>query len=637
MSCRSVSCFVDPVDQEFLCPIGCGVLVNPVRAPCEHEYCKHCIVERIKADTSKSIKCPAPGCSSNQPITEKDLANASKTARMTERLVLYCDNQGQGCSWNGQWGKLASHRAQECMFESVRCSHAGCNENAIQRRNLAAHRAICPYRTDRCEFCGRSFKSMDLDTHYQSCEEKPVTCPQRCGLVGVKRKEINKHVEEVCGKTIVPCPFSHMGCAVQVFRENVGSHLGENLASHLAMVATTAHKIQTTTNAELDSLRTVVKSNSTTVTEELRQELNTTKEEIKGLRSYIDRLMGGSVVIVDTNGAAMFRTITSALQVVKQNDTIVLRSGLYTENVMFENEMEGITVQGAANVPRDTIRIEVTTEIHPVVNFKGVGNTFRHATLIQKQRSAQCVRFEPTSGNNLLEDCSVESINLSCVVIIESAIGNNVVRGCDIRNSKQNGVLLKGFSASTTSPLPPRNATGQRSLPHIVEDCVISDHKQANVLVEGYESECMSVIMRRNTIARSAQHGVWIKGLAKLTLEHNTIELNTMSNIDVMERADPLIENNVIRLSAKCGVCFGENALGTLRNNVIEKCEFSNVGILPGADVTIVGNKITESKQHGVLAKTGAKGRIEGNVIATNTLANVKVEEGALVVVGANK
>jgi hypothetical protein len=48
--------FVGPVDGEFICPIGGGVFVHPLMAPCQHEFCTECIAESLRY----KFVCTAP-------------------------------------------------------------------------------------------------------------------------------------------------------------------------------------------------------------------------------------------------------------------------------------------------------------------------------------------------------------------------------------------------------------------------------------------------------------------------------------------------------------------------------------------------------------------------------------------------
>jgi len=135
--CRPVSKFTTFVDPEFVCSVGGGVLVDPVRAPCEHEFCRSCCADMTM--------CPVAGC---RAVWDRNFVAAGKTARMTEKLSTRCDNGG--CEWVGPWGKLVVHRAQECQCELVRCPNVGCQEPPMERRSLGAHRgAMCLCRTER--------------------------------------------------------------------------------------------------------------------------------------------------------------------------------------------------------------------------------------------------------------------------------------------------------------------------------------------------------------------------------------------------------------------------------------------------------------------------------------------------------
>lgn len=60
--CRDEKFFVGDVDEEYICSIGQGVLVDPVMAPCQHEFCEQCIMECLKHKKVCSVIRPLIRC-----------------------------------------------------------------------------------------------------------------------------------------------------------------------------------------------------------------------------------------------------------------------------------------------------------------------------------------------------------------------------------------------------------------------------------------------------------------------------------------------------------------------------------------------------------------------------------------------
>jgi hypothetical protein len=49
--------------------------------------------------------------------------------------------------------------------------------------------------------------------------------------------DLSNHLVGVCTKALVDCPFKDQGCLVQVVRQDVDTHLQENMASHMSLLA----------------------------------------------------------------------------------------------------------------------------------------------------------------------------------------------------------------------------------------------------------------------------------------------------------------------------------------------------------------------------------------------------------------
>ena len=61
--CLDASLFVE-VDEELLCPIGFGVLEEPLTSPCQHEFCARCIEQWLEV----KFVCFARACCLSSPL-----------------------------------------------------------------------------------------------------------------------------------------------------------------------------------------------------------------------------------------------------------------------------------------------------------------------------------------------------------------------------------------------------------------------------------------------------------------------------------------------------------------------------------------------------------------------------------------
>ncbi|XCN73842.1 MAG: right-handed parallel beta-helix repeat-containing protein [Candidatus Electrothrix aestuarii] len=183
-------------------------------------------------------------------------------------------------------------------------------------------------------------------------------------------------------------------------------------------------------------------------------------------------------VIVDKHNRSHYKTITRAIQHVNPGTRILVRSGLYRENIIIDK-----TVEIVGDGKRENIVIQSRNE--DAILFKADKGKVTNLTLRPTGRGV----FHGVNiiqGELQLEQCDIESKSLSCVAIQGSA--NPRLRRNRIHNGKQAGIFVYG------------NGQG------ILEDNEIFANAHAGVeIVEGGNP-----ILRRNRISKNGWAGVHI-------------------------------------------------------------------------------------------------------------------------------
>lgn len=200
------------------------------------------------------------------------------------------------------------------------------------------------------------------------------------------------------------------------------------------------------------------------------------------------------IVIVEQHNRGHFKTITKAIQSVTSGTRILVRPGVYKENIVIDKPIEII-----GDGKRDDIVIQSRNE--DAILFEANNGRIANLTLRPTGRGV----FHGVNimqGRLHLEDCDISSQSLACVAIHSGA--NPTLRRCCIRNGKAAGVFVY--------------EDGQGTL----EDNEIFANAKAGVeIMEGG-----NLTLRRNRISLNGDTGIWIDKDGGGTFEDNDLRGN---------------------------------------------------------------------------------------------------------------
>ena len=227
------------------CPICLLILREPFQVTCcGKSFCRTCI-QRIRAEYK-----PCPTCN-------QDNFNSFQNKGLQQPLYgfqVFCSNKESGCDWQGELRKLDKHLNSNpdkdnlsvgCIFVgNVQCTF--CNVS-YQRSKIECHQdSQCAQRPFTCSMC-QEFKSTYDDVitnHAPVCKWRPVECPNSCGAKNLQHQHLEEHVSTQCPLSYVECEFSDAGCDGKVHRKDLPSHLGENMATHVSLLARENRKLK---------------------------------------------------------------------------------------------------------------------------------------------------------------------------------------------------------------------------------------------------------------------------------------------------------------------------------------------------------------------------------------------------------
>ena len=223
------------------CPICLLILREPFQVTCcGNSFCRTCI-QRIGQENQS---CPTCKKENFQSFQNKGLQ------RPLNGFQVFCSNKESGCDWQGELGTLDKHLnlnhnlSVSCAFVNVQC--AFCNAS-YQRSKIECHQdSQCAQRPFTCSMCQEFESTYDdvITNHAPVCKWRPVECPNSCGAKNLQHQHLEEHVSTQCPLSYVDCEFSDAGCDVKVHRKDLPSHLGENMVTHVSLLARENRKLK---------------------------------------------------------------------------------------------------------------------------------------------------------------------------------------------------------------------------------------------------------------------------------------------------------------------------------------------------------------------------------------------------------
>ena len=248
--------FIGAVSDRLNCNVCAKVLRDPHLAVCcGQHFCESCLNKWFTRQGKESCPhCRAEGDKFNHVI-HKGLRSE------INQLKIRCSNHGEGCQWTGELGELKHHLESDngCGCVMVECPNKCCTLGlgkvimVLKREDMPDHlNQYCYLRPYWCEFCGLKdtfeaitgwgvaipeFDDNGFAGHQAKCPEMPLTCPNKCGMKDIKRKDMEDHRSQ-CPQEPVECPFAEAGCKVDIHRQQLQDHITTSLQQHLMLIMT---------------------------------------------------------------------------------------------------------------------------------------------------------------------------------------------------------------------------------------------------------------------------------------------------------------------------------------------------------------------------------------------------------------
>eukprot|EP00667_Euglena_gracilis_P009584 EG_transcript_9745 len=409
----------------------------------------------------------------------------------------------------------------------------------------------------------------------------------------------------------VPCPFVAYGCPEKrVPSHALEAHLTGAAAQHLNLVCVELvhHKNAQRTQQhaqEQQWAKELAEAQASAAAREaqLKQQLAELQASVAAQTATIDKLLRGSILVVDRAGCGLFTSIAAALKACQEGDTIVVRGGEYTEQLVLA--VPGVTLRGTDN-PDTVVR---SGEEAPALTFLRTAEV-SGLILIQDHPGHPCVRF--AAGEGVLHQCDVTGLEMACVAV--EADANPKVQHCRIHTSRQAGVSF------------------QRGSRGVVEHSRVYATDGPNVEVKPRAL----VTVRHSKLFDSRLCGLLVED-AGGDFQQNEMYNSAVDNVQICG-GDPKLTKNRIYSAQQYGISITGKACPQLLDNDISSNNVANVMLAAGSEPLLTHNAIHHSRQFGILALAGAGGELRDNDVHNNIAKNIKLDDGARTkVVGKGK
>ena len=309
-------------------------------------------------------------------------------------------------------------------------------------------------------------------------------------------------------------------------------------------------------------------------------------------------------VVASAGGGGDYATIAEALANVAHGGRVLVRPGVYEEEIILEKRVE-IVGEG----PRDEVIVRgvgASCLKSSAESARVAGLTLRGAAA----GGAPAFAVEVTGGELVLEDCDVSSETLSCVAAHGPGVTASLKR-CRVHDGADSGLYFFDGASAT------------------VEDCEVDGNANVGVAVTGGAT----AVVRRSKVYGGANAGVvaWQGGEA--TLEECEVYGNRLAGLGVSEGA---------RLTARsCRVHGGENSGVFVHHEgeaVLEGCELSGhrkaeAAVMTGGRLFLNGCEVRRGHDSGVIALDGGQALLQACAVSGNAGAGASVGSDSVLAV----
>ncbi len=299
------------------------------------------------------------------------------------------------------------------------------------------------------------------------------------------------------------------------------------------------------------------------------------------------------------------KTISTAIKKAKSGDRILVKPGIYKEDLFIDKPLE-IIGEG------DVADIVVESQNANCILMKTDNALVRGLSL--RNRVEGCNAVYIPQGKLRLENCDITSDTYSCIEIHGSE-AEGIVSYCKIHDSKEScGVLVF------------KNGTGR------IENCDIFGNAKAGIAIKEGGNPVV-----QNCKIHDNQGGFNVYENGKGRIENCEIFGNAKAGIEISEAGNPVVQNCKIHDGKGSGVFVYENGTGTIENCEIFGNAKAGIQIREGGNPVVQKCTIKQNSYWAVRVYKNGAGTIENCDLRDNAKGAWDIESGCQVRRSGNK
>ncbi|WP_017655784.1 pectinesterase family protein [Fortiea contorta] len=316
-----------------------------------------------------------------------------------------------------------------------------------------------------------------------------------------------------------------------------------------------------------------------------------------------------STLVVSSIGSGDYKTINEAIKNAQPGNTILVRPGLYQENLLVNKSIKIV-----GDGPREKIVIE-NTDSNCLI-LKAEEAEIRGLTIngLAGNKNKKFFAVDITEGKSILADCEITSNSLACIGIYGKT-ANPTIQQCQVHDGKSGGIYIYDRAQAT------------------LEECNVFNNAIMNVHIE----DNSSALLQRCKIHDGKESGLVFRLNSQGTAEDCDIFGNGLANVAIGEDSNPLIQRCQIHDGKKAGVLAYKKSKGTVDSCNIFSNALSGVEIREGSTPVIRNCNINKNKYNAIYAYDQGGGTIENNDLTGNVRGAFDVDKTAKLQTIGNK